>query len=158
MEICCLFDQGFVVYVSVCLCYFDVFYCYFVGFCGQCWCVWDCVIGIGQVVFGLVQYFGEVFVSDISMQQIEYVVVYLGICYSVQDVEVIDYFDVVFDLVCVVQVWYWFDYLCFNCELLCVLCFGGVFVVWGYGWFSIDVQIDVVIDEEYLCLIGLYWV
>ncbi len=34
---------------------------------------------------------------------------------------------------------------------------GGVFAAWGYGWFSIDAQIDAAIDEEYLRPIGPYW-
>lgn len=35
---------------------------------------------------------------------------------------------------------------------------GDVFATWGYGWFSTDAQIDATIDEEYLYLIGSYWV
>ena len=54
------------------------------------------------------------------------------------------------------QAWHWFDHSRFNRELLRVLRPGGVFAAWGYGWFSIDAQIDAAIDEEYLRPIGPY--
>ncbi|HHW1961247.1 TPA: class I SAM-dependent methyltransferase [Pseudomonas aeruginosa] len=157
METRRLFDQGSAAYVSARPRYPDALYRHLAGLCGQRRRAWDCATGTGQAALGLAQYFGEVLASDTSAQQIEHAVVHPGIRYSVQDAEATDYPDAAFDLVCVAQAWHWFDHSRFNRELLRVLRPGGVFAAWGYGWFSIDAQIDAAIDEEYLRPIGPYW-
>ncbi len=157
METRRLFDQGSAAYASARPRYPDALYRHLAGLCGQRRRAWDCATGTGQAALGLAQYFGEVLASDTSTQQIEHAVVHPGIRYSVQDAEATDYPDAAFDLVCVAQAWHWFDHSRFNRELLRVLRPGGVFAAWGYGWFSIDAQIDAAIDEEYLRPIGPYW-
>lgn len=157
METRRLFDQGSAAYASARPRYPDALYRHLAGLCGQRRRAWDCATGTGQTALGLAQYFGEVLASDTSTQQIEHAVVHPGIRYSVQDAEATDYPDAAFDLVCVAQAWHWFDHSRFNRELLRVLRPGGVFAAWGYGWFSIDAQIDAAIDEEYLRPIGPYW-
>lgn len=157
METRRLFDQGSAAYASARSRYPDALYRHLAGLCGQRRRAWDCATGTGQAALGLAQYFGEVLASDTSTQQIEHAVVHPGIRYSVQDAEATDYPDAAFDLVCVAQAWHWFDHSRFNRELLRVLRPGGVFAAWGYGWFSIDAQIDAAIDEEYLRPIGPYW-
>ncbi|RQC90209.1 SAM-dependent methyltransferase [Pseudomonas aeruginosa] len=157
METRRLFDQGSAAYASARPRYPDALYRHLAGLCGQRRHAWDCATGTGQAALGLAQYFGEVLASDTSTQQIEHAIVHPGIRYSVQDAEATDYPDAAFDLVCVAQAWHWFDHSRFNRELLRVLRPGGVFAAWGYGWFSIDAQIDAAIDEEYLRPIGPYW-
>jgi SAM-dependent methyltransferase len=119
--------------------------------------VWDCGAGSGQSSVTLAEYFSEVYATDISEQQIANAMRKNHVFYSVQPAEKTSFPNDYFDIVTVAQALHWFNLDQYWSEVKRVLKSNGVFAAWGYDWFSISPEIDVVIKEDILDLIAPYW-
>ena len=120
-------------------------------------CAWDCACGTGQVSRSLTAYFKEVKATDISENQIEHAQKHEKIEYSLQPSEKTNFADDTFDLICVAQALHWFDFDSFFKEAKRVLKKNGVFACWGYSFFSINSEIDAVIEKTILEPLRPYW-
>lgn len=118
---------------------------------------WDCGTGNGQVAVELAKFFGSVYASDISEQQLKNAVQKENIVYSKQSAEETDFDDNFFDLVCVSQAIHWFDFERFYSEVKRTLKPGGIIAVMGYGLFETDEETEKGILKLYHDLTGPYW-
>lgn len=80
-----------------------------------------------------------------------------GIDYSVQRAETTNFKDNTFDLICVAQALHWFNHEKFWKEVKRVLKEDGIFAAWGYSWFNVEKDIDLLIKEEIFEKINPYW-
>jgi len=119
--------------------------------------VWDCGTGTGQAARSLAKYFAEVRATDPSPQQIASANHVERVIFSVQSAEKTDFPDHFFDAVCVAQALHWFDHPAFFAEASRVLKPGGLFVAWGYDWFTLEPEFDDVFKKEIRDIIEPYW-
>lgn len=117
---------------------------------------WDAGTGNGQVARDLSKYFRKVLATDISAKQIENAFYTENIFYY-QVGETTSFPKNSFDLICVAQAIHWFDRDRFYSEVNRVAKPGAIIVVWGYGLLSIDPEIDLLIHDFYVNIIGPYW-
>lgn len=118
---------------------------------------WDCGTGNGQVAVELANFFGSVYATDISEQQLKNAIHKRNIIYSRQPAEETDFDDNFFDLICVAQAIHWFDFERFYSEVKRTLKPGGIIAVIGYGLFKSDKETAKVILELYQNITGPYW-
>jgi SAM-dependent methyltransferase len=132
-------------------------YAWLAGLCRGRERAWDAACGSGQAAVDLADHFAEVQAADASEQQIANVLSHPRVTYSVQPSEATCFADHTFDLVCTAQALHWFDYDQFWPEVKRVLKPGGIFAAWGYAWFSIQDEIDAIIECSLLEVIRPYW-
>lgn len=119
--------------------------------------VWDCGTGNGQVAVELAKTFENVFATDISQSQIDNAVKKDNIVYSVQPAEKVDFDNQVFDLIVVAQSIHWFDFDKFYQEVKRTAKGKALLCIVGYGRIEISRQIDEIITNFYINIIGKYW-
>jgi len=119
--------------------------------------VWDAACGTGQASIDLAAYFDKVEASDISESQIAEATPHRKVNYRVFPSEKTEYPDNYFDAVCIGHALHWFDLDLFWQEVQRVLKPGGLFVCWGYNWFTLGEPEDLVISEHVLPLLSSYW-
>ncbi len=120
-------------------------------------CAWDCGTGTGQFASGLANYFNEVYATDFSENQIEHAVKKNNIFYKVEKAEQTSFLDNQFDLITVAQAIHWFEFDKFYKEVKRTLKPGGMIAVTGYHLPRINKQIDEIVDDFYLNIVGKYW-
>ena len=118
---------------------------------------WDCGTGNGQVAYELAKTFDEVFATDISRSQMDHALQAENISYSVQPAEATDFAAGKFDLIVVAQAIHWFDFDQFYAEVNRTAKDNALLCVVGYGRIKISAQIDAVITDFYIHVIGPYW-
>jgi ubiquinone/menaquinone biosynthesis C-methylase UbiE len=118
---------------------------------------WDCATGNGQVAGFLANYFGQVYATDISQQQLDNAVKRDNIFYSVSPAEKTSFEDDQFDLITVAQALHWFDREKFYDEARRVGKKGSLLAIWGYALLYIQPDIDEVIMHFYNDVVGPYW-
>ncbi len=118
---------------------------------------WDCATGNGQVARDLAPYFKEVCATDTSIEQIKNAVPVDNIYYSVCPAEKTTFPDHSFDLITVGQAMHWFNFDEFYSEVRRVAKKNAVLAVWGYGLLRISPEIDSVISDFYVKIVGPYW-
>jgi SAM-dependent methyltransferase len=118
---------------------------------------WDCATGAGQAAEGVAQFFTDVIATDASSQQVENAVPQQNITYRVARAEDSGLEPCSVDLVTVAQAVHWFDMPDFYSEVQRVLCPGGVLALWTYKLFSINPEIDSIVNELYYNVLGDYW-
>ena len=119
--------------------------------------VWDCATGSGQAAVGLARRFREVQATDASAAQIANATPHASVHYSVQPAERTNFAPASFDAVCVAQALHWFDFARFFPEVSRVLKVGGIFVAWGYDWFTLDPAFDKEFQRSVLDLFESHW-
>ncbi len=117
---------------------------------------WDAGTGNGQVARDLSKHFRKVLATDISAKQIENAFYTENIFYY-QVGETTSFPKDSFDLICVAQAIHWFDRDRFYGEVNRVAKPGAIIVVWGYGLLSVDPEIDLLIHDFYVNIVGPYW-
>ncbi len=117
---------------------------------------WDAGTGNGQVARDLSKHFEKVIGSDISAKQLENAYQAENIFYF-QTGETIMFSSKRFDLICVAQAIHWFDREKFYTEVKRVAKPNAVVAVWGYGLLSVNSEIDILINDFYVNIIGSYW-
>lgn len=118
---------------------------------------WDCGTGNGQVAVELAKFFGKVYATDISEQQLINAIQMKNIFYSRQPAEKTNFDDEFFNLICVAQAIHWFDFEKFYSEVNRTLKPGGIFAVMGYGLFKTNKETQDVILKLYHEMTGPYW-
>jgi ubiquinone/menaquinone biosynthesis C-methylase UbiE len=119
--------------------------------------LWDCACGNGQVAIDAVKYFDEVYATDLSFNQVKSGFSHPKIRYACAEAEVTFFPDDFFDTVCVAQALHWFDIPAFFSEADRVLKSQGILAVLAYDFFSVEKEIDAVIESVLLKEIDSYW-
>lgn len=117
---------------------------------------WDAGTGNGQAAMAVAKWFNKVYATDISTKQLENASRAENIIYSLGD-ELINlpYHSV--DLITVAQAIHWFNREKFYTEAKRVGKPGSLVAVWGYGLLSINQEIDPLLREFYVNIVGPYW-
>ena len=137
--------------------YPDALYNYVLSFVNERQSAWDCATGNGQVASTLARYFDQVEATDISQTQLEQAVVLPNVRYQISQAEKTPFADNQFDLVTVGQALHWFDVEAFHREVRRVLKPGGVVAEWGYGLNTVSPEVDALVNDFYINVIGAYW-
>ena len=137
--------------------YPDALYNYVLSFVNERQSAWDCATGNGQVASTLARYFDQVEATDISQTQLEQAVVLPNVRYQISRAEKTPFADNQFDLVTVGQALHWFDAEAFHREVRRVLKPGGVVAEWGYGLNTVSPEVDALVNDFYINVIGAYW-
>ena len=117
---------------------------------------WDVGTGNGQVARDLSKRFEKVIASDTSAKQLENAYQAENIFYF-QTGETILFSGRRFDLICVAQAIHWFDREKFYTEVKRVGKPNSTIAVWGYGLLSVNSEIDILVRDFYVNIIGPYW-
>lgn len=152
-----LFDKNSKLYLTARPLYPKHLYEYLKTICKENDFAWDCACGNGQVSIDLIKYFNKVYATDISENQIANSMKHERIDYSIQRAEATNFKDNTFDLICVAQALHWFNHEEFWKEVKRVLKEEGIFAAWGYSWFKVDNDIDLLIKKEIFEEISPYW-
>ncbi len=118
---------------------------------------WDCATGSGQAAVALAEIFVQVDATDLSREQLAHSKPHPGVTYSEQPAEQTNFADHSFDLVCVAQALHWFDFDRFWPEVQRVLKPGGLFAAWTYSWFTINPEIDAIVQSQLFDVIESDW-
>ena len=137
--------------------YPDALYDYVLSFVNERQSAWDCATGNGQVASTLARYFDQVEATDISQTQLEQALVLPNVRYQISRAEKTPFADNQFDLVTVGQALHWFDAEAFHREVRRVLKPGGVVAEWGYGLNTVSPEVDALVNDFYINVIGAYW-
>ena len=109
---------------------------------------WDCATGNGQAALALTSYYENVEATDASERQIEQAAPHKNIRYQVCEATQTPFADNSFDLITVAQALHWFELDMFYKEVNRVAKPSGIFAAWCYGLFSINDDIDPVINTD----------
>ncbi len=118
---------------------------------------WDSATGNGQCAVKLSKYFNHVIASDASERQIGLAPISKKISYRVAKSEKTDIKSDSIDLITVAQAVHWFDLNQFYNEVDRVMTKSGIIAIWCYPLFSINKEIDSVINWFYKEVVGSYW-
>jgi SAM-dependent methyltransferase len=118
---------------------------------------WDCACGNGQVARDLAPHFSSVFATDISQKQLDNAYHASNIRYSIAPAGKTPFPDKSFDLITVAQAMHWFGIPDFFKEAKRVGKDGSILAYWGYGLFRVGPDVDLIIDDFYVRVIGPYW-
>jgi len=119
--------------------------------------VWDCGTGNGQVAQRIARLYKNIFASDMSQSQLDNAIRLNNIYYSVQPAEKTSFPSDFFDLIVVAQAVHWFDFDKFYLEVNRTAKPNALLVIMGYGRLKISDEVDTVIDNFYLNIIGSHW-
>jgi len=109
----------------------------------------DCATGNGQAAVALAGHFRQVIATDASARQLAAASTSPAVTYICATAEHLPLADTSVDLVSVAQGAHWFDMPAFNQEAGRVLRRGGLLALWWYGLFTINPDIDAVIQDYY---------
>jgi hypothetical protein len=118
---------------------------------------WDCATGNGQTAIALAPHFKQVMATDISQEQIDQATRLANIRYSVQPAEGTDLPNDQVDLITVSQALHWFQFDAFYNEVKRVSRAGAVLTAWAYSLFHTSPEIDKLIYQLYVDILGKYW-
>lgn len=118
---------------------------------------WDCACGNGQVARDLAPHFTKVHATDISQKQLDNAHYAPNISYSLSPAEKTSFPDKSFDLITVAQAMHWLQIPQFFAEANRVGKDGCILAYWGYALFRVDTNVDTIVDDFYVNVIGPYW-
>ena len=108
---------------------------------------WDAGCGNGQASVALASYFGEVYATDPSAEQIANAQQHERVHYEVENAEDCGLGDHTANLVTVAQAYHWFEHERFCNEARRVLSTDGVMAMWSYAESRVDTDVDIVVNE-----------
>ena len=120
-------------------------------------CAWDCGTGNGQAAVGLAERFEWVEATDASADQIAHALPNPRVRYRVAQAQESGLPDRSVDLISVAQALHWFDLQKFYTEVRRVARPGALLAVYGYNWFYLSPQLDLLVDRWLLRPIESYW-
>ena len=118
---------------------------------------WDCGTGSGQAAIGLADRFASVIATDASPQQLSAALPHPSVLYVLASAEACPMADGTADLVTVAQALHWLRFDAFYAEVRRVARPGALFAAWSYSLFSIDPEVDAVMDPFYHGLLDPHW-
>ena len=118
---------------------------------------WDCGTGNAQVAQFMASHFNQVHATDISSEQLSRAAKAPNIIYKKVRSEKTPFPDNSFDLITVAQAFHWFDFETFFKEAKRVSKNDGVLAIWGYGLLRFNNELDAVIDQFYMEVVGPFW-
>lgn len=118
---------------------------------------WDCATGTGQSARSLSNYFSEIIATDASNTQIKNAIETSRVTYRVATAEKSSIESNSIDLITVAQALHWFNMDAFSKEVNRVLKEGGIIAVWSYNLFSMQENIDGVIENFYGTVLEDFW-
>jgi ubiquinone/menaquinone biosynthesis C-methylase UbiE len=119
--------------------------------------VWDCGTGNGQVASKLINYFANIYATDISEIQLKNAIQNPKIHYTKQAAEQTNFPDSYFDLIIVAQAIHWFNFDLFYREARRTSKKDAIIAILGYGLVDIDKNLNKIIDFLYSSILGNYW-
>ncbi|MGH3427405.1 MAG: methyltransferase domain-containing protein [Mycobacteriales bacterium] len=120
-------------------------------------CAWDCATGNGQAAVGLAEVFESAEATDASAKQIANARPHLRVRYRVAPAEASGLPDRSVDLISVAQALHWFELERFYAEVHRVARPGALLAIYGYNWFRLSPQLDLLVDQWLLQPIEAYW-
>ncbi|WP_313376076.1 class I SAM-dependent methyltransferase [Chishuiella sp.] len=117
---------------------------------------WDCGTGNGQIASILSKTYNNVYATDISQFQIDNATKKDTIFYSVQAAEKTNFNENFFNLIVVAQAIHWFNFDEFYSEVKRTAQKDALLAVIGYGRLKISKEIDDLISDFYVNIIGKY--
>jgi len=118
---------------------------------------WDCGTGNGQAAVALADLFDSVEATDASTEQIGHALPHPRVRYRVASAEASGVPDRSMDLISVAQALHWFDLERFYAEVRRVARPGALLAAYGYDWFYLSPEIDVLVDRWLLRPLEPYW-
>ena len=118
---------------------------------------WDCATGNGQCARELANSFQHVYGSDISEKQLSEAIRKENITYAKEPAEQTSLPAGTVNLVTVAQALHWFNFEKFYEEVRRVSAPDGMIAVWCYSLFSVNPEIDQVMDEFHFDILEAYW-
>ena len=118
---------------------------------------WDCGTGNGQAAVGLTPYFDHVIASDPSEAQLSNGFQHPKIEYRLATAEEPGIEPGTIDLVTAAQALHWFDRDRFFAAAREAMKPDGVIAVWAYTLCRTNPEIDRIVDDFYLNIVGPYW-
>lgn len=117
----------------------------------------DVGAGNGQAAAGLAHWFERVIAFDPSEEMIAHALPTAGVEFHTGRAEELPVRDECADVIIVAQSLHWFDTAAFFKEAERVLKPGGLLAVLVYGRLKVDPQIDAIIEDYYLNVVGDHW-
>lgn len=117
----------------------------------------DCATGSGQAAVGLAQHFELVIGADGSVAQLQNAQAHPRVRYVASMAEQLAFPNRSVDLVVAAQAAHWFDHDRFHGEVRRGLRPQGALAIWTYGLASITAEIDAVVRQFYVDVVGSYW-
>ncbi|RPI13846.1 MAG: class I SAM-dependent methyltransferase [Lysobacterales bacterium] len=117
----------------------------------------DCATGNGQAAVALAPRFEAVLAVDASRSQLARAQRNPRVHYAASLAEQLPLRSGTVELVVAAQAAHWFRFDAFQAECRRVLVPGGVVACWTYEKFSVDPEVDAIVDEFYTETIGRYW-
>jgi len=118
---------------------------------------WDCGTGNGQAAVSLAKYFGRVYATDASAEQIAHAYPHDKVEYHVGNAEHVALESGSADLVTVAQAVHWFDFSEFYRETERVLKSNGILALWTYGLPEISPEMDRILNRFYSKTLSGFW-
>ena len=118
---------------------------------------WDCATGNGQAAYALASRFERVIATDASEAQIKCAETHPRVIYRIAPAEESGIAAQSVDLVTVAQAAHWFDIEKFYQEVKRVTKPSSVLAVWCYDLFRVSPEIDDLIHDFYVNVVGPYW-
>ncbi|TGN29394.1 class I SAM-dependent methyltransferase [Empedobacter tilapiae] len=118
---------------------------------------WDCGTGNGQIASILSKTYNNIYATDISQSQIDNAQKTDNILYSVQAAEKTNFNENFFNLIVVAQAIHWFNFDQFYAEVIRTAKKDALLAVIGYGRLRISKEIDHLISNFYINILGKYW-
>jgi ubiquinone/menaquinone biosynthesis C-methylase UbiE len=118
---------------------------------------WDCATGSGQAAVRLAKRFEEVRATDLSEAQLKNAWPAERVHYQLTSAEATPFPDHHFDLITVAQALHWLDHDSFYQEVKRVARPQALLACWGYGFFRISPDIDLLTQWYYQEVVGPYW-
>lgn len=128
------------------------------GLTGEHKLAWDCGTGNGQSAIKLTDYYGKVYATDPSQEQIKNAIHHERIVYKIESAEnPRSIADNSVDLITVAQAIHWFDFDKFYGQVKRVLKTKGIIAVWAYGIPMINEELDSIIKDFHDNIVGEFW-
>lgn len=119
---------------------------------------WDCGTGNGQAAIALAGYYGQVFATDPSIEQLRHATTHERVEYRAEIGEHSSLSSATADLITVANAMHWFNLDNFYAEVRRVLKPGGILAAWCYGVPAICPEVDAVIGLFHDDVLGEFWV
>jgi len=118
---------------------------------------WDCATGAGQAARALADFFDRVIATDASADQITNCQSHPQVAFRVASAEQSGLPEACADLITAAAAVHWFNLDLFYAEVRRVARPGAPIVVWSYSFFTVNKEIDDVLEHYAKNILGAYW-